>query len=129
MAKPHPYQVLALEMGRNDADAATVGDYLIALLAKVWQEGEEFNGKRPFGNSGWEYELYLPLVRAGYVVGTIVDDELDDCDIETARELIANAIEALRPDGETHPDDYDRPAAEPPGYSGGIAELGYEGDG
>jgi hypothetical protein len=27
------------------------------LLKKVWFEGEEFNGKRPFGNSDWRDEI------------------------------------------------------------------------
>jgi hypothetical protein len=50
-------QILALKMGPNDADAETVRDYLKALLSKVVEEGEEFSGKRPFGNSGWEDDL------------------------------------------------------------------------
>lgn len=59
--------VLDLELEENDADAATVREYLQALLCAVWEEGEGFSGKRPFGNSGWEYDLTQPLIDAGLV--------------------------------------------------------------
>jgi hypothetical protein len=52
----------------DDCDAGaniTVRDYLFELLIAVWDEGESFSGKRPFGNSGWEYDLYAPLIQAG----------------------------------------------------------------
>ncbi len=88
--------VLAVEMSDNDAGAATIGDYLVALLGEVWASGEGFSGKRPFGNSGWEHDLYLPLVRAGLVRGEIVDGYLEDYDRLAARALITRAIRALR---------------------------------
>ena len=39
--------ILMLTMQPNDANAATVREYLLALLKEVWREGEGFNGKRP----------------------------------------------------------------------------------
>lgn len=39
-------------------------EYLIRLVLTIWGEGEYFSGKRPFGNSGWEDEIYCALVRA-----------------------------------------------------------------
>jgi hypothetical protein len=45
---------------RFDSDAGdniTVRDYLFKILMMVWDEG--FDGKRPFGNSGWDHELYF----------------------------------------------------------------------
>jgi hypothetical protein len=63
---------------------------------KVWREGEGFSGKRPFGNSGWEWDLYVPMVRAGFVTGKFDEDgyaeELDD---DSAEELILAAIDAM----------------------------------
>jgi hypothetical protein len=44
----------------------TVRDYLKGLLQNLWIEGEGFSGKRPFGNSGWEYDLYQPLIAVGF---------------------------------------------------------------
>ncbi|MFI7630238.1 hypothetical protein [Microbispora rosea] len=89
-------QILDTPMQANDADAATIRDYLIALLALVWDHGEGFNGKRPFGNSGWEWELYAALARAGHLDGKFDEDGyLDDVDDVTGRKLISEAIRAL----------------------------------
>lgn len=83
-------------MQANDACAATIRGYLVALLEELWKHGECFGGKRPFGNSGWEYELYEALGRAG-VIEITFDDEgfLDDCDTDRGSELIKQAIGAL----------------------------------
>ncbi|MBS3648836.1 hypothetical protein KEU06_09480 [Pseudaminobacter sp. 19-2017] len=59
-------KVLNLKMPGNDADAETIRDYLKALLKALWAEGEGFSGKRPFGNSGWEYDLYQVLEKIGF---------------------------------------------------------------
>lgn len=88
--------ILNLPMQSNDADATTVKAYLKALLSQCWQEGEGFSGKRPFGNSGWEYELYRPLVIGGIIPGSV--DEYGDMtgfSEDTANEAIFQAIEAL----------------------------------
>jgi hypothetical protein len=66
-------EILALPMEENDSGERTVRGYLIRLLALVWHDGEGFNGKRPFGNSGWEGDIYAALVRAG-----AIDGELDE---------------------------------------------------
>jgi len=94
---PTPQQVLAAPMGENDADATTVRDYLIKLLAKLWREMEGFDSKRPFGNSGWDGEIALALVRAGFVEGEI-DEEygyLDGADYGRVEALVLAAIESL----------------------------------
>lgn len=89
-------RVLALELGPNDSGAITVRGYLIALLADLWKYGEGFSGKRPFGNSDWEYDLYMPLVAVGLVQGRL-DEEgyIEDVDESAADELIAAAIQEL----------------------------------
>lgn len=89
-------QILDLPMQPNDADAATVRDYLIALLAELWREQEGFSGKRPFGNSGWGYDLMEPLIRAGLIGGRFDEDGyVEDVDDEAGGRLIAQAIQAL----------------------------------
>lgn len=55
-------------------DDISVRDYLRTLLTTLWSEGEGFSGKRPFGNSGWESELYKPLVAGGFVPGKLDED-------------------------------------------------------
>lgn len=89
-------QVLDVPMQENDAKAATVRDYLKTLLLALWKEGECFSGKRPFGNSGWEYEVYLALVKARVVAGkTGENDDLEDVDERAAGRAISAAIAAL----------------------------------
>lgn len=88
--------VLDLPMQDNDAGAKTVREYLKELLAKVWEHGEGFSGKRPFGNSGWERDLHKPLVVAGLVAGKQDEDGyIDEIDDAAANDLIFEAIEAL----------------------------------
>ena len=95
-----PAQVLACPMPEgNDAKASTIRDYLVNLLAKVWREAEGFSGKRPFGNSGWDWDLFNALAQGGLVTATF-DDEgwVDEIDEAVGHRLIADAIEALRSD-------------------------------
>ncbi|MGC4886615.1 hypothetical protein [Micromonospora sp. DT227] len=90
-------KVLDTPMQDNDAGAATIRDYLVELVAAVWRDDEGFSGKRPFGDSGWDHELIVPLVRAGLVDGTFDRcGYLDQVDAGAARELIAAAIQELR---------------------------------
>ena len=94
---PTPLQVLEVVMGDpNDAKASTVGEYLTALLSTLWTRGENFSGKRPFGNSSWPYEVYSALGRAGYVDATFDEDGLvEEVDSVTADRLILEAIDFM----------------------------------
>lgn len=87
---------LDCEMLDNDPGARTVRDYLHELLATLWQEEEDFSGKRPFGNSGWTHDLYRPLVKGGFVTGSFDEDGyLDDFDREAADALVFDLITAM----------------------------------
>lgn len=89
-------QILDLPMGTNDAEASTIRGYLKCLLTTLWKEGESFSGKRPLGNSGWEHELYVPLIAAGVVKGKLDSDGYTvDLDRKAADKAIMLAIEAL----------------------------------
>lgn len=88
--------ILDLALDQNDARAETVRGYLIQLLRDLWREEEGFSGKRPFGNSGWQYEIYAPLVKAGYIAGSLDQDGyLDECDTKAADRLMDQVILAL----------------------------------
>ena len=88
--------VLDIPMGPNDANAATIRDYLKKLLFVLWCEGEGFSGKRPFGNSGWEYEVYSALVAAKAVKGSLDDyGDLEEVDTKAADKLVMEAIGKL----------------------------------
>lgn len=92
---PTPAQVLATPMGPNDAGASTMRGYLVELLLMLWRQGGGFSGKRPFGNSGWEWELYQALAAQGYVATTTDRYGELEPDRQAADELIVRAIEAL----------------------------------
>lgn len=90
-AGPLEYRMFVADMGRN----ASLREYLHALLSTLWNEGEGFNGKRPFGNSGWEYDIYKFLVGAGAVCGSF-DEEgyLEDFDKTAADKMMPGLIAA-----------------------------------
>ncbi len=74
----------------------TIKEYLKELLETVWIENESFSGKRPFGNSAWQYDLYVPLVKEGFVEGSVDDDGyFDSCDEKAADKIILEVIKSL----------------------------------
>lgn len=89
--------ILDLPMQENDAGAATVRDYLKALLSRIWEEEESFSGKRPFGNSGWKSDIETTLVKAGVIAGKLDSDGyLEECASAESDALIQAAIAAMR---------------------------------
>jgi hypothetical protein len=88
--------ILDIPMQENDAEAATIKDYLKRLLLDLWQQGEGFSSKRPFGNSGWESDLYYALVAAKVAPGELDEDGcLSWCDSKPADKLISDAIRSI----------------------------------
>ena len=90
-------EILNLEtIEGNDAEADTIRDYLCSLLELVWSEGEGFSGKRPFGNSGWEFDLYAPLIKGKIIDGTLDEygrvDVLEKDQKDKANEIIFGCI-------------------------------------
>jgi hypothetical protein len=68
-------EILSLEINNQDfPDGMTIRDFLKDLLEALWTEAECFSGKRPFGNSDWQYMVYIPLIKAGVVKGVIDED-------------------------------------------------------
>lgn len=89
-------QILDLPMTKNDARAKTVGEYFRNLLITLWVEGEGFSGKRPFGNSGWEYDIYKPLIKAGALKGELDGDGyVDKVDKEMAHKLVKRLLNSV----------------------------------
>lgn len=71
----------------------TIREYLKELLLELWEEKESFSGKRPFGNSGWEYDLYKPLIKHGIVNGLLdEDDYIEEIDRNHADRVIKKCI-------------------------------------
>lgn len=90
-------KIAKLPMMDNDAEAKTVGDYLRELLLGVWVQGEGFSGKRPFGNSGWQRDIYKALVKGNAIKGSFEEEGfyLAEFDEEAADELVSDLINAL----------------------------------
>ncbi len=80
--------------------------YLRAILSNVWHD-PEFGAKRGIaGESGWRFDFYAALVKAGHLRGVLDPDEgwldeLDDDQRALGDELIDQAINTLT----AHPDD------------------------
>lgn len=79
--------------------AETMRDVLHNLLYKLWNEGEDFNGKRPFGQSGWDMDLLVPLAKAGLIKATFDEndylEEISTLQLASGYEMIFEAIHAL----------------------------------
>lgn len=89
-----PSEVLDLKIQDSDIGPTTIGGYLAALLSAVVRDGEGFDGKRPFGNSGWVGDLYRPLLAAGLVAGRFdAEGYLEDVDERAAVQLLVGCIE------------------------------------
>ncbi len=73
----------------------TLRDYLRELLTTLWTEGECFSGKRPLGNSGWDYDVYYTLVENGFIEGTIEDGCVEDINETGALLCVLDIIEDL----------------------------------
>lgn len=92
----------------NDAGAQDIRGYFKALLAKLLQDPESFSGKRPFGNSGWDRDLYCALASIGIFGGEwyvdqdnggygelVYVDSPDEIQDDDYNDLIQAAIDAL----------------------------------
>lgn len=91
--------ILDLEMVENDIESKTIREYLKALLITVWEKEESFSGKRPFGNSGWKYDIYRTLA-THKIIEADIDEDGDIVDIQRseyskADQLISEAIASL----------------------------------
>jgi len=83
----------------QDVGSRTLRAYFHLLLETLWHEGEGFCGKRPFGNSGWEYDVYKVLVAIGAIKGRITTEdgytELASFDKAAAHKLVPQLIQEM----------------------------------
>ena len=90
-------EILALEFESTDLQRKlTIKDYFKVLLKTLWQEGEGFSSKRPFGYSGWQYDVYRPLVEHGIVDGKLDGNGyVESCDVAAADKQVLTLIASL----------------------------------
>jgi hypothetical protein len=74
--------VLDLEFKSNDlGKKVTIRQFFFELMKTLWIKQEEFSGKRPFGNSGWDGDLISCLVKNKLIKGKLDEDGyLEDYD-------------------------------------------------
>jgi hypothetical protein len=103
--EPTPRQILDMAVDGDAPGETTVRGYLVALLGVAWESRENYNA---WGNSGWEYDLYRPLINAGFLTEAEISGfgfVLPENEKAKGARLIAGAIEALRvPEGTENPD-------------------------
>lgn len=61
--------ILRLPMDECADAGPTVGDYLRITLKTLIHEGESFSGKRPLGNSDWDSQLAIALIKGNAMAG------------------------------------------------------------
>ena len=83
---------LRFEHPDPDSGATTVREYMRALLARLWERGEGFSGKRPFGNSDWELTVFREFVRADLIDGELRADGSVHYDRQQAEALVQAVI-------------------------------------
>lgn len=89
-------KVLNFEYSNWDLGKCTIRKYLVTLARTCWEEEEGFSGKRPFGNSGWTWDVMGALVSGGFIDGRIdLDGFLDDCDEVAGKALIKKCFDYL----------------------------------
>ena len=62
-------EVLDYQYSDWDLGECTIRTYLIQIARQCWIDGEGFSGKRPFGNSGWKYDICNALATGGFING------------------------------------------------------------
>ena len=65
--------LLDLEWDFPEREFTTIRGYLCALLAKVWNDKNDFDYNRAFGYTHWERDLLPPLIAAGAIADVPVD--------------------------------------------------------
>jgi hypothetical protein len=78
-------------------DGSTVRSYFKDLLLSLWLQGSDFDSKRPFGDGGWQFDVYAALITANLIPGKLDEDGyIDTVDEAAADQLITEAIKALK---------------------------------
>jgi len=88
MDKAEQIRLAASAVVDGDNGEQTVPEYLKSLLVALWRDAEGFSGKRPFGNSGWQHDVYAALIKAGALPGKLDSDGY----VEEVNERKADAL-------------------------------------
>lgn len=89
-------QVDIKDVLKMDVEGTSLRVMLKDLLTMVLLQGEQFDGKRPWGDSGWEFDIYRAMVLNGFIKGTV--DEYGDIynySVAECDELILRCVEEI----------------------------------
>lgn len=89
--------VLNIKFDSDPFGEISIKGYLLSLLKELWVKKDRFSGKRPFGDSGWEYELYECLAVNNVINADITEEDgaVHDYNKLEADVVILNCIEDL----------------------------------
>jgi len=88
-------KILKLPMGEHADAGPTVGDYLRITLKALIQEGEGFSGKRPLGNSDWDYQLAIALINGGAIPGSMNEWDEPEFEWKDFNKAMYKAVDAM----------------------------------
>lgn len=89
-------EILDAHVEFDDVDVKSIRGYFKFLLSMLWDDSEAFSGKRPFGNGGWECDVYRALIQVKAIKGVLdVDDSIVEIDYKKANKLVFKLIESL----------------------------------
>lgn len=75
-------------------DGLTGREYLEELLMTLWEEKERFSGKRPFGNSAWDYDVAASLIETFPDLGQLdADGDVNEVDDDLVNLYVKEIIE------------------------------------
>lgn len=88
--------ILSLPVHSHHVDGVkvvTIRQYFFDLLKTLWLEQDEFSGKRPWGSSGWEYDVYATLIMYQLIPGDLDEDGcVTAINEKEAKEFVLNKI-------------------------------------
>jgi hypothetical protein len=89
MADNADQDLLSVALGDNDSGKATLGGFLAGMI--------DLEEKRQYGSSGWRFDLYAALIRAGKLDGSLDEDGyVATMDDDRARALLGEAVAQIQ---------------------------------
>ena len=74
----------------------TLKEYLKETFLTFIHEGESFSGKRPFGNSDWDWQIYKGLITLDNSLGTLDEDGyIDTVNRKACDKIIVQCVEEV----------------------------------
>jgi hypothetical protein len=70
-----------------------LAEYLKLIMLALWEEGESFSGKRPLGDSGWQWDVAGALIREKIVPGKLDADGIGPEEFEWSD--VDNVVQAV----------------------------------